>query len=204
MRKPFVIGLAGPAGVGKTSTARAIRALRPRAVIDSTGAPIHAMLRAFYQAAGLEPRAIEARVTGDLKRAPCRYLEGRTPTEAMQTLGTEWGRENIGGALWASRWTDRAVRHLADWRPIINDSVRFDDEVEAIRSRGGVVIRLEGRGDDVGAHASEAGVAADLVMAVDAAPEVIARRILDAVEARGDAPAATPAFDPARAETPAA
>ena len=122
------------------------------------------MLRGFYAAQGLAPGLIDRKIDGDLKRAPCAHLAGRTPTHAQQTLGTEWGRDLIAPDLWLVAWEREARRRLAGGAPaIINDFVRFENEATAIRALGGVVVRLDGRRDPrVEAHPSETGVRADL------------------------------------------
>ena len=54
----------------------------------------------------------EAHIEGALKEVPCELLGGKTPRYAMQTLGTEWGRDTdqqdaVGGRL-APRGGDAA------------------------------------------------------------------------------------------------
>lgn len=178
-----VIGLAGLAGAGKTTTAHAMERINGRVRRVAIGDPLRAMLAGFYQSIGLDPMKIAAKVDGALKRCPCVHLSGRTPTHAMQTLGTEWGRELIGTHLWLDAWASRATAAIAAGHLPVQDSVRFDNEVELIRALGGIVIRLEGRGGLAGAaaaHPSERGVDADAVVRVDAEPEEVARRVLAA------------------------
>lgn len=84
---------------------------------------------------------------------------GRSPRYMMQTLGTEWGRD----CVLADFWIKRAMREVNDlsWRliPACISDVRFDNEAEAIRNAGGVVLHLS-RPDAlvVSSHPSEAGV----------------------------------------------
>ncbi|AKU43313.1 hypothetical protein RCCRONUS_24 [Rhodobacter phage RcCronus] len=191
---PLVIGLTGPGGVGKSTIARAIVALSdcetdpdgflvPTAEIVHTAAPFKRMLAALYGAAGLDSREIGRRIDGDLKRKPDPVLGGVTPTHAMQTLGTEWGRQLIGPDLWVDLWRRQAERLLDEGRGVLNDSVRFENEAEAIRTLGGVVVQLTDRAGDLAAsHASEAGVAPDLIVENSGTPEECARDVLEAVE----------------------
>ena len=180
------IGLTGPAGSGKSTVAAAIEAAaraEGREVLRlHVGAPLKAMLAALYAAAGLTPEEAARRIDGDLKRRPCTILGGRTPTEAQQTLGTEWGRRLISPDLWLSIWIDRAAAVVARGGIVINESVRFDNEAVALRSLGGRVVRLTGRAGDLSGaaagHASEAGVAADAEVSNAGPPEDAARAIL--------------------------
>ena len=163
---PFVLGLAGPGGVGKSTIAAAIAAQGAVSVVH-IGGPVKSMLAAYYRECRVPDQEIARRVDGDLKRVPDPHLGGRTPTEALQSLGTEWGRDGIDPAIWVRPWRARAGLALAAGLAVINDSVRFQNEVEAIHDMGGVVIRLEGRGDMVpalAAHSSERGVDADFVV----------------------------------------
>lgn len=55
---------------------------------------------------------------------------------AMQTLGTEWGRELIGPDIWVnSLFVNRPKGEYT-----VIDDVRFPNEVAAIRERGGIVL----------------------------------------------------------------
>lgn len=69
---------------------------------------------------------------GIWKEEPNSILCGRTARWAMQTLGTEWGRELIGEDLWINVWK----LHLNSPNTVVED-VRFKNEVEAVRSKGG-------------------------------------------------------------------
>lgn len=182
-----VIGLTGPAGCGKSTIAAELERQGREAGREvlrlHVGAPLKAMMAALYASAGLSAEEAARRIDGDLKRKPCLILGGRTPTHAQQTLGTEWGRALISPDLWLMIWIDRAAQVVARGGIVINESVRFDNEARAVRSLGGLVVRLTGRaGDLAGAsagHASEAGVPADLDLSNLGAPSEVAARLLD-------------------------
>jgi DNA polymerase III delta prime subunit len=185
MRAPFLLGLAGPPGVGKSTIARAVLA-ELGGVELKAGFALKAMLAGFYAAHGLDPAEINRRIEGDLKRVPCRYLCGRTPTDAQQTLGTEWGRKHMGAEIWLRAWEAAARRRLSAGVSVVNDSVRFRNEAEAIRGLGGIVVRLTGRVDartNLG-HIAEAGVSADFEIDNAGALGNTVARVVMAIEVR--------------------
>ena len=81
-------------------------------------------------------------VDGVLKETPSHLLCGATPRRAMQTLGTEWGRNMIGPDVWVRLTMHRVDELLASGVNVIIDDVRFDNEAEAIRERDGQLITL--------------------------------------------------------------
>jgi len=102
-------------------------------------APIKQMLRSGL---GLT----KAHTDGELKQIPCDELCGMTPVHAMQTLGTEWGRNLMGKDIWLNRWSALCPKYDR----VIADDVRFSNEMAAIKSKGGIIIRtrrtaVEGR-----------------------------------------------------------
>lgn len=171
-----LIGLTGPAGCGKSTAAAALADMgwtRTR-----FAAPLKAMLAALYAEAGLDAAAAALRIEGGLKEAPCPILGGRTPRHAMQTLGTEWGRDLIAPALWVRLWERRARALLGEGARVVVEDVRFADEAAAVRSLGGLVVALERPGLSCrGDHASEMAVAADVAVVNACAPAELARAI---------------------------
>ena len=145
---PLVIALTGPAGSGKSTAARHLVNAHGYALVKFAG-PLKSMMRMV----GLSDREIE----GDLKEEPSAVLCGRTPRYAMQTLGTEWGRDIIGPDFWANVWFEVAAEVLDQGGRVVCDDCRFDNEAEAVRKLGGLVLSLHGRGGIEGDHASEAG-----------------------------------------------
>ncbi|MPZ19526.1 MAG: deoxynucleotide monophosphate kinase [Luteitalea sp.] len=142
--KRILIGFTGRIGAGKSTAARALYN-RGFTRVRFAG-PLKAMMACL----GLS----EQEVDGSLKEEPCDLLCGKTPRYAMQTIGTEWGRQMIGDDIWI-RAFKRAVQDYP-YRMLVCDDVRFQNEANAIRELGGAVVRVV-RGDSAGAvgHASE-------------------------------------------------
>lgn len=144
-----VIGLTGLAGSGK-STAAAYLAKEHGYTRLRFAGPLKSMMRCL----GLDERHTD----GDLKEVPHPVLCGRTPRHAMQTIGTEWGRDLIGPGLWVNVAEDSAHRVLEEGGGVVFEDVRFDNEAEMIRRLGGIILRVVGRGGAAGGHVSEAGI----------------------------------------------
>lgn len=145
-----VIAFKGKGGSGKSTAAKYLE--ENGYVRTSFAAPLRAMLAAI----GLS----DEELSGALKEAPCAALSGRSPREAMQLLGTEWGRA-LAPNLWADLWHDTASDILRRGGfGVVVDDCRFPNEAEAVRALGGYVIEIIGSasGDGVGiaGHASEA------------------------------------------------
>lgn len=74
------------------------------------------------------------------KNKPIPEFCGRTYRELMQTLGTEWGREEVGWDVWARLWEARVVDavnkaasgDISDVKGVVCDDLRFSNEVQAV------------------------------------------------------------------------
>ncbi|PCJ25619.1 MAG: deoxynucleotide monophosphate kinase [Rickettsiales bacterium] len=123
-----LVGICGYSGSGKSIAAAALRQdgfhVYPMAQV------LKNMLRAF----GLS----EAQVCGDQKAVELDLLGGKTPRHAMQTLGTEWGRDLISHDVWLKAWWTK-VKHIP---AVVCDDVRFGNEAEFIRAQGGRIIKI--------------------------------------------------------------
>jgi hypothetical protein len=131
---PSLIGLSGRAGSGKSHAANYLVEKHGYTKVKLAG-PLKDMLRAV----GLTEDHIE----GSLKEEPCDLLCGKTPRFAMQTLGTEWGRELISVDLWGSLWRAQVGSLLDQGKQVVTDDVRFSNEAARIKSMGGLMIGLE-------------------------------------------------------------
>ncbi len=152
----ILIGLTGKAGAGKDTVADYLVAKHRYEKLSMAGP-----LKAGLAAMGLpEPS------NRDDKELVIPGL-GFSWRQAAQRLGTEWGR-GLDEDLWLKLMERQLSRHPSNchyfvgerrW-PVISD-IRFNNEAEMLRSRGGVIIHIGGRQADLGsnaAHASEAGV----------------------------------------------
>lgn len=62
----------------------------------------------------------------------------------LQRLGTEGAREVLGEDI----WVDALFRDFETWGPTVITDVRFPNEANAIRERGGLVVRIERPGQE--------------------------------------------------------
>lgn len=142
-----VVAFTGLAGSGKSTAALHLVAQGWQRV--RFAGPLKDMMRAL----GLTEREIE----GDRKEQPCELLGGCTPRKAMQTIGTEWGRNIIATDLWIRAWR-AALDRVPSGVNVVVDDCRFPNEGEAVRAAGGGIIQVMRPGAGAGAagHSSEA------------------------------------------------
>ena len=153
-----LIAFTGQAGAGKSTAADAL--VEDGWVRVKFADPLKNMMRSFYRSCGVEDdEFIEARIEGAYKEEPDPFLKGRTPRHAMQTLGTEWGRDCMHVGLWVDAWSQRVLLMAERGLDVVVDDCRFPNEADAVRKLGGKIVEITGRGKGIGkAHQSEAGV----------------------------------------------
>lgn len=138
---PKLIGFSGFKGSGK-DTAAAVLIERFGYDRRAFAGPLKNMLRTLLKCQGVDADHIERMIEGDLKELPSPYLGGRSPRHAMQTLGTQWGRELIGSAYWVEAWT----RSLTTTPRVVVTDVRFINEAETLERLGGSLIHIDRTG----------------------------------------------------------
>ncbi len=149
----MLIGFAGYMGCGKTTLATALCDEYSFTRV-SFAHPLKEMLTQLLRARTSDALLINRMLYGDLKNVPSPLLEGKSPRQALQWLGTEWGRDLIGTNLWTNTALDTVKM---SGRDVVIDDVRFPNEVDAIRRAGGVTIWVHRDGvERQSAHESEA------------------------------------------------
>ncbi len=111
---------------------------------------------------------------------------GMTPRRMFQLLGTEASKPIFGNDIWTKRW-QVTYEILKDTDDVVIPDVRFDVEVDMIRSLGGYIIEVQrghGLDGDAGAHASESGISSmpDYRLDNNGTLEELAKQIDDMVE----------------------
>lgn len=168
----MLIGLAGLAGTGKTTCAEYL--------VERYGFSRHSLatpLKDMLKAIGLT----DSQLNGDQKNEPLDLLSGRTARYAMQTLGTEWGRQMIHPEIWLHLWQENMPSG-----PVVIDDVRFPNECHRIKSLGGRLICVErpSLSGFVDAHESEAVASAwcDRIISNNGSVEQLHASLIDALE----------------------
>lgn len=166
----MLIGLTGAAGAGKDTVAAHLyrrHGYMKLALAD----PLYAMISAMT---GLTVEQLADRAVKEKQIA----WVGASPRQLLQTIGTEWGRGTLGDDIWIKNLFRRidayssAMRNWNDRLGFVVTDVRFENEAEAIRSRGGIIVEvvrptpLAGVAEASRRHSSEAGIPDDLVDAV--------------------------------------
>ncbi|MFI1799826.1 hypothetical protein ACH427_21075 [Streptomyces sp. NPDC020379] len=151
---PRVIGLLGPAGSGKDTAAHTLVAAgwQRKAFADKVKDFLYAVNPPVPHEEGGEAWPLAATVDAfgweRVKQHP-------GVRELLQRCGTEAGRNNLGPDV----WVNALFSDFADWdRPTVITDVRFPNEAEAIRARGGLLVRIDRPGQapiDGADHISE-------------------------------------------------
>jgi hypothetical protein len=134
----MIIGITGKAGAGKDTVANVL--CRTHAFVKiSLADPIKDACQEWF---GWDNDTLWG--PSELRNAiDPRY--GKAPREALQKLGTEFGR-----AFYPNVWIDYALRQASEYdnivaayvRGVVIPDVRFQNELEAIHKAGGKVIRV--------------------------------------------------------------
>lgn len=150
-----IIGITGKAGSGKDTAARYLREYRPTQFRSIAFAdPIRDAMRVIF---GWDHSYFEHPKKNEVDE---RF--GISPRKAMQTLGTEWGRNFINTDLWLILAGARAEPLLGAGFNVMVTDVRFENEAQWIRKNGGVVWHIDRKVEDAtggnAGHSSESGV----------------------------------------------
>lgn len=153
--RPRIIGLAGYGGAGKTAVANILR--REHGFEGPhIKTPLRATCATLLREAGIPETMIDRYLDGDLKRETIPEFR-RSGTELQQFAGTELGRDFCYPDLWLDLWLKRVDGILSAGGRVVQESVRFKNEADAIRSRGGIIVEVRRPGVAAlpGGHKSE-------------------------------------------------
>lgn len=130
----MLVGIAGPAGAGKSTIGREIW-LHDKFQILSFAHPLKA---ALIKMTGLDRKWF---YNIDYKEKEIPGLPGVTPRIMMQKFGTEFAREMIAPDFWL--WRMKMSLSKYSDKNIVIDDIRFENEADLVRVNGGVVIHLQ-------------------------------------------------------------
>lgn len=130
----MIIGLAGEAGVGKTTIARLFRD-EVNFEIKTFAAPLK---KALQELTGLNEDYFTNII---LKEQEIGWI-GKSPKQLMQMMGTEFVRNMVHPDFWTRRMAQELLKMNPEDKVIIDDC-RFENETALVRDLGGIVIHLE-------------------------------------------------------------
>lgn len=149
-----LIALTGLIGSGKSTVAAHLVTQHGFELVKFAGG-IKTMLRALLNYIHVGQPLIESMIEGENKEIPTFIFEGCTTRQAMQTLGTEWGRKQIGEDFWVHIAAARIESLLNRGVSVVVDDCRYPNEAAAIMALGGEVWKIQRQGIAQGDHSSE-------------------------------------------------
>ncbi len=116
----MIIGVIGPKQSGKSTLTKIL--------VERYGFTRTAFADPLKRALMVAFDLTRAQVSGDEKEIPTDNLCGETPRTAMETLGTNWGRQMIHQDIWLSAW-----RNTLPGGNLVIEDVRFPNECQAVK-----------------------------------------------------------------------
>lgn len=141
MAKQIVALYSKRPGCGKSTAAQAL-CIEHGFVRVSFADPLRKMTGALLQELGCDTAQV-GHLLHEGKEEIIPEL-GVSTRHLLRTLGTEWGRDCIHPNLWVRVWTKK----VANLDRVVVDDLRFPNELEAVRYRGGTVIEITRPGTD--------------------------------------------------------
>lgn len=151
-----LIGFTGKMGSGKSTAIGCLKEIQKAVVNVKFAQPLYDIQEAIYHRIKL------------VYKRPDDFIKDR---KLLQFLGTDWGRNSISTTIWVDLWKEDVKYCLENYRNslIVCDDVRFNEEADAIKQLGGIVIQIESaqqRTDTsagIAGHPSEQGIDLDKV-----------------------------------------
>lgn len=156
----MIIGLSGGMGVGKSTAVKLIKeAYFTKPVqLFKFAQPLYDIQEYVYNR------------IDEIYTRPKEFIKDR---KLLQWIGTDWGRSTISDSIWIDLWKNDVSSFLNNTQEgvVICDDVRFDNEAEAVKTMGGLIIRVTSQrakeravgGEGIKGHPSEAGLSDYLV-----------------------------------------
>lgn len=158
-----IIGITGKIGAGKTTAADHLAVAHGFREVTFKATMVEHLCKIFGVSS-------EMFTNSKHKETPQKKLYGHTPRYIMQKFGTDFCREMISQDIWLLP-VERRMYYLIekeDAECIVVSDVRFDNEAEFIRNRGGEIWQIERRHYDFASdtfeeeeapsHSSELGI----------------------------------------------
>lgn len=149
MRKPYVIGFMGYAGVGKTSACHILKTLSPHEIeIASFASPLKKAVKDLFLFS-------DSQVYGTLEqKEEIDERWGISPRQALQIIGTDCLRNMIDSRFHVKRMSE--YLQTCKSKIVLIDDIRFADEAELVNQYGKCFqIQRPGYPKDDIRHASE-------------------------------------------------
>ena len=128
MTGPKVIMLSGKAGAGKDTVASHL-ALKYGYYQIAFADPMRQLLATLVKYQGADPQTVIRSIYDrDVKEKPNPFFGDKSYRQAMQTLGTEWGRDCMGEDFWARIALNRIKRAWHESEHWVISDLRFPNE----------------------------------------------------------------------------
>jgi hypothetical protein len=154
----MIVGVSGAIGAGKDVIAHYLEREHGFTIVRFSDALKDEVVDILPRTLGVLWR-MHTLQTGEPSRDELQYLVRELKPLGVRELLQEWGtqlrrREEPG--YWVRKWHEHAHRMYG--ARIVTPDVRFKDEADAVRQRGGQLIRVVRPGRTIGTHESEHGL----------------------------------------------
>ena len=138
MTLPNLVVFYSPAPESGKSTASQFLIEHYGFALVKIAAPLKMMARSFLYDAGIPERRLDEFIEGTKKNDDLASygLPGITPRKIMQSLGSEWGRDQMGRDVWANIAAGRARRLIESGQRVVIDDLRFSNEYDILHALG--------------------------------------------------------------------
>lgn len=157
--QPRLIALYSPAPESGKSTAAQYLIDQYGYSLVKIADTLKVMARTFLVHLGVSPAALPRYIEGDMKNTPLtEFGLAITPRQIMQSLGSEWGRDQINTDVWPLIAGNRIKALLASGRSVVVDDLRFPNELEMLRGYDALVVAIVRDGATSNGHASDGAI----------------------------------------------